>query len=43
MEGGGVWLAGNKIEGFRKDEKLELVDDVLDPEGTLVSALVRPT
>src|SRR5258708_38641348 len=36
MEGGGVWLASNKIEGFRKDERLAFLDDILDPESTWV-------
>jgi integrase len=33
---GGVWLARYKIEGFRKEEKLALADDILDAEGTRV-------
>jgi integrase len=33
---GGVWLARYKIEGFRKEEKLALADDILDAEGAKV-------
>jgi len=33
---GGVWLARYKIEGFRKEEKLALADDILDAEGARV-------
>ena len=33
---GGVWLARYKIEGFRKEEKLALADDILDAEGSRV-------
>lgn len=33
---GGVWLARYKIEGFRKEEKLALADDILDAEGVRV-------
>ena len=33
---GGVWLARYKLEGFRKEEKLALADDILDPDGARV-------
>ena len=33
---GGVWLARYKIEGFRKEEKLALADDILDAEGARI-------
>ena len=33
---GGVWLARYKIDGFRKEEKLALADDILDAEGARV-------
>jgi integrase len=33
---GGVWLARYKLEGFRKEEKLALADDILDAEGARV-------
>src|SRR5208283_4085334 len=33
---GGVWLARYKIEGFRKEEKLALADDILDADGARV-------
>ena len=33
---GGVWLARYKTEGFRKEEKLALADDILDAEGARV-------
>jgi integrase len=38
---GGVWLARYKIEGFRKEEKLALADDILDAEGARVLDFAR--
>jgi len=37
----GVWLARFDADGFRKEEKLGLADDILDAEGTRVLDLRR--